>query len=395
MKFAKLFVLLFLAAMVFSANVGFADVTTDVNNENTNTVSATGGDADQNQDQTQNQGQTVMTPRNHIVAPLPNAFVGAPVADSEGWKPFVCQPHYQNFSKERVKNMLESGSFWDRKGGLIDAFFRTPIKSSISEKFAGTVDDKSITRLDWIPQGPNDKFLGKFTCEGEYGWPLDLSLARCLDEAKRKTNASRVVVFTSKKKNAKNSGFSVGTGGAASRMVGGGSNGDDIAASIALGGLIGSTHAYIEDSVDVEVLAFNDGAVDPPAGLNVCGQQTLSVAPQAAQPQAKACDPETIQKLHKALEGNRIAIYGDVKKEGCNTYCLNNLRLRLERANLFYVLYKCTGRREALFEARKDYKIAAENYKFGSDIKKNKTEADRLLAEVYQNWTTVQKEEEK
>ncbi len=111
-----------------------------------------------------------------------------------------------------------------------------------------------------------------------------------------------------------------------------------------------------------------------------------AVVPAAA-PQAKACDQLSI---YNALEKNRIAIYGDGgSKKGCEDYCLNNLRLRAERGKLFYDLYKCTGDMEALKAAKDNYAIAARNYKFGSDIKKNQAEADKLIDQVYEAWSEI------
>ena len=394
MKFARVLISV-VAAVVFSANVGFADVT--VENTNTNTVDATGGNAEQNQkqkqQQQQNQGQSVTTPRNHIVAPLLNAYVGAPVADSKGWKAFICEPLFLSFSIERIENMRQAGSFWDRKGSVIDALFAKDVRAVVHEKFSGKVDSRPIARLDWVPQGQSDKLLGEFECQGDYGWPAGASLARCLYEAKQRTNTTRVVVWMSEEKDGKNSGFSIGTGGAASKVMGGNS-GDDTAISVALGGLIGSTYSSIEKRYNVKLWAFNDGSIDPPAGLNVCGvQQSLTVSQSTVQTVTAACSPEEVQRIYSSLEENRVSIYGDGgKKKGCDLYSLNNLRLRSQRGDLFYRLYKCTGDKEALHKAIENYEIAARNYRFGHDIKKHRVKADRIIAQVFESWAKTKKE---
>lgn len=419
MKFAKIFVA-FVAIMVLSAGFVFAadDVSVNVSNDNANSATATGGNATQNQnqgqiqnqDQTQRQkqqqnvegvsgNQSVTVPRNHIVAPLLNAFVGAPTAMAEGWKPFVCQPLFSVYTKDRLNVVSGSGSFFDRKGGFFHKLTTNPIRSVIHKPLKGEVDDKSVTLINWEPVGnavyASDELLGEFECEGDYGWPMGAALGRCLAEAKNTTNTTRVFAYVRARKDPKNSGFSLGSGAAGAALFG---SPDTVAGAIGLGGLIGTTTAYVDMAYDWTVLALNDGPTVPPPGVYVCGEEPPSVRiiierrpepvrvepPKAVEPEKPAvCNPEPIRREIERLK---------VEISKCKFWGLNNLRLRFLLANEYAKLAKCTGENGYYSDAVKNYDLAEKNYLNGKDIKKNQAEADQILYKVYWNWAAVLRE---
>lgn len=104
-------------------------------------------------------------------------------------------------------------------------------------------------------------------------------------------------------------------------------------------------------------------------------QQVITASPQSV---VTRCDARSI---YDRLERNRTEI------AKCRTFSLNNLRLRLERGNLFLDLFACKCDHESVPEAIKNFEIAARNYRFGKDIKSHKAEVDRLMTQVYENWT--------
>jgi hypothetical protein len=388
----KFRVAIFVAAlMMFLASSVFAKSSIDVDVDNTNTLTATGGNANQSQNQKQQQLQKqnqnqkaeansiVNESPDLIVAPLLNAYVGAPVADSKGWAKFVCGPLFQVFTIERINNMLDSGSFWDSKGSVLDAIMAKRVRAVVHEKFSGKADNRPIVRLDWIPSGKADKLLGEFQCDGQYGWPVGASLARCLHEAKQQTNTTRVVVWFSEEKDGKNSGFSIGSGAAASKMFV--NNGvDESIGSVALGGLLGSTYASVEKRYNVKLWAFNDGPTNPPDGLDVCKPP---MPPVVQAPPPPTCDASSIRIEIEILKRQIAA---------CKYWGIDNMRLRFLKANKEAALAKCTGENGYYSDAIKDYELAEKNYLKGKDIKANRAEADQLLQKVYWNWAAVIRE---
>ena len=367
--------------VVFCASSSFAqDIIT--RNRNNNTATATGGAAWQQQQQQQLnqqrqvQDQTMNTP---LQAPLMGVGVGPGGAEVGKEVMLSCNPFYQWFSMDELKSMSNSGRFLDKRGSFFDAISGEKIKEKIRARKA-TASKDGIQILNQVPA--NTKVLGQFSCTGDYGWGLDEVLSKCLLAAREKTNTSNVVVFQINDIDATNSGTAVGAGVGMSNPFK-----DDSVGAGAVAASFGKTHSFKERIVLLEVYALDDVI----EASNVCGGQQVILAPatqlQPVAQQAKACDP---QSIYIALEKNRIAIYGDGgSKKGCEDYCLNNLRLRAERGKLFYDLYKCTGDMEALKAAKDNYAIAARNYKFGSDIKKNQAEADKLIDQVYEAWSEI------
>ena len=369
------------AFLVFFASFALAqDIS--IRNTNTNTATATGGNADQQQQQGQKQkqqqkqevsgvegNQTVTTP---LQAPLMGVIVGPGGAEVGQRFMMSCNPAYQSFTIGELEMMAKSGSFFDKRGSFFDAMTASKVRSVVRSKKDKATSDQ-IRILNQVPSGT--KVLGTFTCTGDYGWSTDEALSKCLLQARVETNTSNVVVYQINDVDAANSGTAVGAGAGMSNPFGDGSVGaGSVAASF------GKTHSMKERVVLLEVYAYEDVI----EASNVCsgGQQVNYYPP----PQAKDCDP---QSIYIALEKNRIAIYGDGKKKGCDFYSLNNLRLRAERGRLYLDLYRCTGDREALNAAKDNFEIAARNYKFGSDIKKHQAEADEIMAQVYADWAEI------
>lgn len=413
MKFAKI-VVAFVAIMVLSASFVFADVSVDVSNDNANSATSTGGSGvatvgditntnrnknsnknyNRNSNTNTNTGvegsQEVNTPRNHITAPLLNAFVGAPTAMAEGWKPFVCQPLFSVYTKERIKATAVDDAFLDRKGGFFHKLFSGTIREVIHKPFTGTVDDKPITLINWEPIGNavygTEELLGEFECEGQYGWPMGAALGRCLARAKEVTNTSRVFAYIKVRKDPKNSGFSLGSGAAGAALFGPGV--DSVAGAISLGGLMGTTSAYVDMAYDWTVLALNNGPTVPPPGVYVCGEEPpqpeVKIELKKFEPKP-ICNPEPIRREIERLK---------VEISNCKVWSINNERLRFLLANAYADLAKCSGENGYYSEAIKNYKLAEENYLKGKDIKANKTEADQILYKVYWNWAATIREVE-
>lgn len=368
------------AFLVFFASFALAqDIS--IRNTNTNTATATGGNADQQQQQEQTQrqkqrqevtgvegNQTVTTP---LQAPLMGVGVGPGGSVFGKWEMIRCDYSYQSFSIKKLERASSSGRFLDKRGSFFDALSGQKLKSTVYEKKEKATSDE----IRILNQIPNAALLGEFSCTGDIDWTLGEVLSKCLLEARQQTNTSNVVVMRRDDVDAANSGTAVGAGTGMSNPFGG----DSVGAG-AIGASFGKTHSFKERVIMLEVRAYEDVV----EASNVCGggQQVNYYPP----PQAKDCDP---QSIYIALEKNRIAIYGDGKKKGCDFYSLNNLRLRAERGRLYLDLYGCTGDREALNAAKDNFEIAARNYKFGSDIKKNQAEADKIMSQVFADWSEI------
>ena len=357
--------------VIFCASLALAQIDIDVNAEGGDAVASAEANAAASAAAESAAASRSLSQINSITplqAPLMGAIVGPGGAEVGKWEQLRCNPAYQSFTTEELRNMSNSGRFMDRRGSFWDIFFGQKERVVVRSKNNGQNTDR-IKILNNVP-AVGTKFLGNFACTGDVDWPLDEPLAKCLALAKEKTGANNVVVWKVDDIDAVNSGTAVGAGAGMSNPFGDGSVGaGSVAASI------GKTHSMKERVRLVEVHAYEDVI------------ETSNVCDYVPPPQARDCDP---QSIFYALEKNRIKIYGDGKdKKGCNYYCLNNLRLRAERGRLYLGLYKCTGDREALNAAKDNFKIAARNYKFGSDIKKNQAEADKIMAQVFADWAEI------
>ncbi len=335
--------------------------------------------------------------RNHItVQPGPSGnFMSAAPAKVEGWQPFVCQPLFQIFSVTRMESAASGTTiFFDKKGGFLNGLFSNNEKAVIHVPFSGTPDERPIVIINWEPSGmnvyPEDQLLGEFECTGDYGAPKGQALAKCLSEAKKKTNTHRVFAQYRVRMDAKTSGFSYGSGAAAAKAMGGGSE-DNISGAISLGGIIGSSNAFVDVAYDWSIWALNDGPTVPPNGLLVCGQlpptpptpPTPPAAPEPAAPEVKVpepakpeppCDQEKIQERIRELKR-------EVQK--CTRYCFNNLKLRYALEREYIELYVCTGEKRYLDSAIYNAEVAERNYRKGHDIAAHRAEADQIISEVW------------
>lgn len=114
--------------------------------------------------------------------------------------------------------------------------------------------------------------------------------------------------------------------------------------------------------------------------------KTTPVSPplvEKPKPERPTCD---VLKIRKQIEENLN------ETQECKSYCFNNMRLRSSIADLYRDLYKCIGDAESRYEAIKNYEIAARNFRFGSDIGKNRIEADSIIAHIYRNWKDLSSE---
>jgi hypothetical protein len=243
---------------------------------------------------------------------------------------------------------------------------------------------------------PGDEVLGEGNHPGKAEKSDGRFIAKIEEACYNKTGSTRVAIRTKTTVEGVTDSATLSVSGAAAATAGLGQQG----AVLAVGGGFGRNRTSAEERTKFEFLCMNDNKHIVFAGeRNICSassvSQTVSVKTIIVTPPAPAaiCSPEEIQRIYISLEENRIAIYGDGwKKKGCDLYSLNNLRLRAERGDLFYRLYKCTGDKEALYKAIENYEIAARNYRFGHDIKKHQVEADRIIAHVYEGWAIAKEE---
>lgn len=94
-------------------------------------------------------------------------------------------------------------------------------------------------------------------------------------------------------------------------------------------------------------------------------------------PGPEVCDPRPIIIRIEELKRKVVE---------CKLHCFNNLGLRRALVEAYIDLYVCTGNREYLRDAIENAEIAERNYFRGHDIKANKAEADKIIAQVYYFW---------
>lgn len=341
-------IIIFVLLLVSSALADNVSVDVDDTNTNTNTNNLI-----QEQSQTQTQVWENNQKRGHIVAPMPGAFVGAsPVIDDGQWHP-LCG---ENFTVEELRSVVDSASFYDRRGFF--SWARSPVKRTLRiKRYEGNIGDDAVVVL--IQGG--GKTLGSFEGEGPYGYPLDAILARVLLQAVEETGAKTFQVSYRVRKDSVSSGLSVGSGAAGS--VTGGNAGDNSAAAVGLGGLIGSTTASYARAYDVSIRAVRLADGEQP----VCGGAAVATGNSCGGVRAKIAQLQEEIKL-------------------CTRFCLNNLKLRKQLGDAYVDLFVCTGDKRYLSSAIKQYEIAERNFNSGHDIVANQAEANQVLAQVYFYW---------
>lgn len=391
-------VVMALVMVVFSASFALAsgsydDINIDIgiDNKNTNTNTATANataNANQTQEQQQQQQQqqaqdqqqnmNFYNVRQHINA-LPGTageFISAPMSMPGSWIALTCSPLFKSFSLERIRQMESaSSSFW---GGV-------EVESVVHIPFDGEADSNPINLIGWdIREGAyaSDQLLGEFQCQGEYGTPMGAALGKCLAVAKEKTNTHRVFAAYKMRRDPKNSGFSIGSGVSGAALSG---SPDDKAVAIALGGLIGTTRAKVDEAYDWTILALNDGPLTGAGAVSPCAVETPVVPPPVVQktPCPVPAPPASVTEIQKRISEL------EQKVRECTRFCFNNLCLRYQLGDAYVDWYICTGDKSRLAEAIKMYEIAERNYLKGHDISANQAEANRILAQVYYNWAGV------
>ncbi|MDO9231778.1 MAG: hypothetical protein Q7U36_04880 [bacterium] len=310
--------------------------------------------------------------RSHIGAqPGPSGnFLGAGFVASKDWQLFICQPLFKSFTPEELEMMSDGAGGW----------FSSGIQKSLRIKKVSSYDENLVVRLDFIPNGPNDKVLGWYEYTADEPMPLSKALAHVIFQAKKDTNTHRIIVWVKERGEGQISGFSIGSG-VAGAIVGGG-NSDNIAGATAVGGIIGTTTSRTQEVYGIRVWALNEGSNDPPAGMEVCGP-TVSVTTaekiveEEIPLQQSPCDADAIRR---DIENLRIKI------SNCEVWGIKNMRLRYQRACKYINLALCTQENGFYSNAIEDFGLAEENYQQGKDISTHQAEADKLLADVYRYW---------
>lgn len=400
----------------------------DVGIENTVDANATGGNAqqdqnqDQNQDQMQGQIQTAIgnggaggnatatggaggnatggdaslkdsansSVKNSYVNKTPRNFLGTPTAPNmmnapailgiEGCVPIFGAGMNAEFSINRIENMKAS-SFLEKKGGWWHGLWSSRIKSSVEVPFEG--DERhngSIRLINWDLaswSGPEDRSLGTFNCEGDYGYPLNATLGMCLSEAYAETNTDRVYACYTVRRDAHSSGTAYSGAGGASTIPGSGNTA--YAGSVAA--TFGTSASYANIAYDVTLVALNRGETQRVVVYAQPEPEKVIEVPVITEPKPvqkpDVCDTDEIWRKISELKQ-------EVQK--CTRYCYNNLTLRSALGEAYIELYVCTGNKKFLKEAIYHFEVAERNYRLGHDIAFNRGVASHVIAQTYYNW---------
>ncbi len=359
-------------AMAMSAGTVFADSNASVDDVNANaSVTDVKATAINNQRQGQatdvdggnanGNSVTADIKRDHIsVQPgAAGVFVGVPPTMAPGvWYEVTCDNTLRIFTKEELELA---------KGGKV-------VESTYRQRKADKPDFAPVTRLDYVPNGPSDRFIGEFMVRGKRGQDIVSPLSKAILMA-MEMGAHRVFVWALREEGAETYGLALGSGG------GGAISSANTAKVLTVGATIGWSAVGPTETMMVRVKAYNDGPVDPPAGVCPCGgcektapapkMEPAPVAPTAT----KKCDPDAIRTQIEILKE---------KISKCRFFSLNNLSLRAQLGEAYVQLYKCTGDPSHLREAIKQYQIAERNYLRGSDTRQE--EGKKIIAQVYRLW---------
>jgi len=301
-------------------------------------------------------------------------FSGIPI-DGGGWQMY-CPPVYKKLSVKEVESMkrkFQLSDLWPWNWG---SRIRTVRKK---EGLPANGDDISCTYY-W-PKAfahPGDDVLSIVRIMGEPNWPDEAYLGMAESACKTESGSRRVAMRARIHKDGVTVGSSIGLGGATAKVVGGGDEG----VAFAAGGQLGTNRTRVEDYVELEALCLNDGPTDPnPNWFPKPEKEKPASVPEAKAPAPptglNVCDEKPILKRIEELVQ---------KIKECTQFCFANLGFRRALGDAYVDMYVCTGDREYLHEAIKQYQIAERNYKQGHDISAHKAEADRIIAQVYYNW---------
>ena len=387
-------VLLVVLLSVFCANVVFA--------QSNATVTGVNADADvkndlnnyQDQDQYQwmYMGGATSTGTGGTVSykagrGFPNgqelpSFVGSGNGSMDDLKPMTCVPLLRVFKFEQLE-AAQGSKFW---GG---------VNVSLRQEEVSEFNKEPVTRLELIPIGPSDELVAEIMVEGKEGQGLLPPLSKAILIAKKKTNTNRVCVWYGIKRGGRTSGISIGSGVAGSQLFG---SSEMTGGTVGLGGLIGTTWSHPTVAVVVKVWAFNPGSTTPPPGMDPCEQQVVKNPPPTPTPTpvvpAPAPAPKPEVKAPPCKDGCctilRRIVELDRDIANCYPWCFNNMKLRVEAGDAAIAAWKCTGEGQYLDSAIYHFSRAEMNYRRGGDdIRKNQTEADRLLHEAHYSWSGV------
>ncbi|MEK7598592.1 MAG: hypothetical protein AAB487_02550 [Patescibacteria group bacterium] len=299
-------------------------------------------------------------------------FSGFPI-DGGKWNVY-CPPVYKKLSVNEVENMrmkFQLSNFWPWN-------WKSRIhKAKIGESLPGNTDDVSCTAY-W-PKAiayPGDKVLSTARILGDPNWPEEAFLGMAEATCKAESGSRRVAMRTRILKDGVTVGNSVGIGGAASKVVGGGDEG----VAFAAGGQLGTNRTRVEDYVEFEVLCLNDGPTEPAESWFPKKDDSKPASPAVEKPkpeEPKPCDADKIRERISELEK---------KVQSCKLFCFNNLGYRRALGDAYVDLFICVGDKENLRKAIEHYQIAERNYLQGHDIKSHQAEADGIIAQVYYNW---------
>lgn len=330
---------------------------------NTNNSAATASNGDQT---TTVGGQStnveIQAKREFLAAPGFTDFLGSGIAlRNDEWRNY-CPPVYQRLSMKEIDNMKRkfrlSDIFpWNWKEGV------HVIK--IGESLASNTDD--VMCVNYWPKHfaySGDKVLATARILGDPNWPeeayLGMSESACKDISGSRRVAMRVRIHT----DGVTIGRSFGLSGAAAKVAEGGTG-----TAFAAGGQLGNNRTKVEDYVEFEILCMNDGptewiiATPSPTGIELESKPV--------------CDADEIR--------GQIRQHEEEIKE-CKLFSFHNLQLRVSQGDNYVDLYLCTGDKNYLKAAIREYEIAERNYLRGHDIRVRQAEANSIIAHVYYNW---------
>ena len=343
---------------------GFA-IADDVNvrSDNTNNVDATGGNATATNTQGQEQGQDQDQVSSAVIyGNLPEVgFVGflnpgTPIVGTE-WK-FYYSPLYARLSVKKIDKMRWGFHFLDlmptKWGGRVQFTME-------GEKLQDNQDDILVMNY-WpeIASNPGDEVLGTSIVVGEPDWSDQAFLGEAAKACKDETMTRRIAISYSEYIDGITVGASIGMSGSTAEV----SKGSGFV--IASGAMVGKNKTRAERVRRVKVLCMNDGPLYLIGKKPAPAQPAPPVVVEKPCP-PKACNPDGIWAQINELK-RRIAL--------CTQFCFNNLQLRSALGEKYIDLAVCTGDKQYLNDANKNFEIAERNYAAGILLAGRLSESD-------------------